>query len=556
MNSKNKVLKHSLLMIILFISILLFELSGCSLALDPEKTAQAEDTTDIDYHLTILSVVKPVNIYTLTFQEAVQSEIESLKADQTPAKPLLIMDPFGTNILSLYAYFNSINECYVRYRINAQIDSVQTPEFSRKVDVEKLSKKHEFKMIGLVPDVSNDITIELFTSSNKKVFSHTFTVKSPKLAIITNVPTYPKKFLVEKSGTPSDGLFITSGQTFTGFLADSSLMIDNDGIIRGQITFSSCYNPRIEFLDDNIVYACSYTEIAVVNKLGKVEKLFNMEPYSLHHDFLIDENNLLILVDGNGQFEDLIYKINMDTNSGGILLNLRTFFPGYDFTDNSNDWLHNNGFSLVKETNGTRSLLISGREISAIIKVNDIYRKNGAPYIKYLITDNGNLDLYAPTLDRTSSITGRILIPNLGQHSVNYAGPQDDGHPGNGKYYVHFYNNNFTGNQSGINWSIYLPADVSSETSSNMWVGPRSMFEMYLVDEINGICELVRSIDVSYSAIMSSAQSYDENYIIGSATKFNIYEYDKNGNILLKISYDNDNTVNQPIFYRVFKYNM
>jgi arylsulfate sulfotransferase len=499
-------------------------------------------------NLTALATARPENIYTLSYQEDVQREIDGLKAGRTVDNPLVILDPFGTNNLSLYVYFGSAEEGYVEYRINADIDGVATPEFSRQINYGSVTRQHEFRIIGLVPGVTNTITLTLFNASNIVVSTNTFPVNAPVLNMVSYEPDYPKKFIVTPYGTPSGGLFISSCQSAgnaAAWLKSTSLMIDNDGIIRGQITISSSNNPKIVFLNGKMIYASSINEMAVVNSLGKVEKLYSMAPYTLHHDFVIDENNILVLVDGAGRKEDQIFKIDMDTGIGAIHLDLRTYFPGYDFTKNSTDWFHSNSLSVMKEIDSTTSLLISSREMSAILKINDIY---GTKTLRYLITDNQGIYSYGTRLDRVTSITGRVLIPNLGQHTITYAGPENPGDPGNGKYYIHFYNNNYRVNNSGIDWNAYLSPEVLSLTET------KSMLELYLVDEGINRCTLLKSMDVTYSPIMSSSQIYDGNFVGGSAMVFRIHEFDSDGNLLLNISYDNDDVTNQPLFYRVFKY--
>ena len=54
------------------------------------------------------------------------------------------------------------------------------------------------------------------------------------------------------------------------------------------------------------------------------------------------------------------------------------------------------------------------------------------------------------------------------------------------------------------------------------------MYYKYLVDEENKTYDLVETINVDYSPIMSSAQDYDDHYVICSSMANTFVEYDDN----------------------------
>lgn len=507
------------------------------------------------YRLTTLATPQPADIYNLAYQKQVQNELEELKSNQGPSDPLLVMDPYGTNALSIYVYFTSANMTYARYTVSASPDEIPTSDFVRWAPQIESSHSHEFTIIGLIPGVSNRIQIDLFVDSGENVFSGSFHVVTPEIEIRKTAAQFPKRFRTEIHGTPTDGLFITSCPIVTGgFAPNSSFLIDNEGVIRGQFRINSYANPRVALDGSTMIYAYSLSGIATVNKLGRVEKLYNIAPYHLHHDFVLDGNDLFILVDGEGQQEDLVYHIDTESGNSSRLLNLRDLFPGYNFQSNGGDWMHSNSISASAEPDGTKSLLISSRELSAIIKINDIFHKFRAPYIRYIISDNPAIAQFGTIFERSDALAGNVLIPNLGQHSVTYAGPEDPSNPVSGRYLIHFFNNNTTQNNSGIDWKGILPLEVWSQTGHDSTVGPRSMFDEYLIDENHATCQRRSSINLPYSGIMGSSQLYKQNRIACSATQFKIFEFDDSGKLLLGIHFDDDVTSNQPMLYRAFKF--
>ncbi len=69
----------------------------------------------------------------------------------------------------------------------------------------------------------------------------------------------------------------------------------------------------------SLYYSISEKRMAQVNRLGQVTKVYNFGDYSLHHDYVFDENgNMLILGNGyhTGQCGDIVLKL--DVNSGEV----------------------------------------------------------------------------------------------------------------------------------------------------------------------------------------------------------------------------------------------
>ena len=116
-------------------------------------------------------------IYTESYQEDVQKEIDQLKAERyyTPEDPLLLVNPYGTNTTGLYIWFETRDAFTVSYTIHAD----GYPDFSRTLSSEPTTE-HEYQIIGMVPSALNTITLEL-TDSAGGVSSWSFEQQAPAL---------------------------------------------------------------------------------------------------------------------------------------------------------------------------------------------------------------------------------------------------------------------------------------------------------------------------------------------------------------------------------------
>ena len=66
--------------------------------------------------------------------------------------PMWIWDLYGTNHLSLYTYFKTTEEAYIRYTIQVKDDTI--PNFTRTLNNDEegnLTREHEYQITGFVP---------------------------------------------------------------------------------------------------------------------------------------------------------------------------------------------------------------------------------------------------------------------------------------------------------------------------------------------------------------------------------------------------------------------
>lgn len=143
-----------------------------------------------------------------------------------------------------------------------------------------------------------------------------------------------------------------------------------------------------------IVYSYSLTDIAFVNRLGKVEKTLSLGKYELHHDFMYDEkrNELLCLVNDTDKdtIEDVLISVNIETGKVKKLVDFEKMMKSMrkrsvqrkggknTYGGTELDWLHLNSLDMIND----KDAVFSSREESVIIKINNIYEN---PSIDYLI---------------------------------------------------------------------------------------------------------------------------------------------------------------------------
>lgn len=338
----------------------------------------------------------------------------------------------------------------------------------------------------------------------------------------------------------TDGLYVILGNDSSSM--DFVYYYDNNGVLRGEVPLLGYRSHRLIFDENSMYYSISEKRLAQVNRLGQVTNVYNLGDYKLHHDYVFDENgNMLILATDTTQdsVEDIVLKL--DVNSGEVteVLDLEDLFGEYKKTCVKNssdelDWMHINTIQYM----GNGSVLLSSRETSTIIKIDNIYDQ---PSVAYMI---GEKDFW----DDTSYVSlllnkkGDFTIQG-GQHSIAY---EMDESLQEGQYYLYMYNNNIgiSETRPDYDWSaIGLKESFATE-------GKNSKYYKYLVDENAGTFELVDSFKVPYSGYVSSAQELGDNVLIDTGLKGMFSEYDENHKVIAtyKMNYEK-------FIYRVYKYN-
>lgn len=421
--------------------------------------------------------------------------------------------------------------------------------------------EHEFKVIGLIPNHKNTVTLTC-TAQDGISRTSTFTVKTPALK---GEEEERLAVTAGESNTPlADGLFAILGNDSSKL--DFMYLYDNAGQIRGEVPIIGYRSHRLLFPGDgSMIISVSTTKMAQINAIGQVVNVWSTGDYELHHDYAFDDDgNLLVLASHAGSeadldvdraavkkgkddrvnVEDLIIKIDVTTGDVNLVVDLGDIFPDLKAnakvaSDGDLDWIHINTIQWL----GGGTVLLSSRETSTVIKLTDIY---GTPTVDWLM---GSPDFWADSgfEDKLLQAQGDFSL-NAGQHSVTYLPSSDT--VTTGRYQVLLYDNNFGAGESypKFDWG-QLGAAVVTDYSK----GTHSFGRIFTVDETARTYELVDQIAVPFSGYVSSAQRVGDSnsMLVASGQAKTFTEYDRYGLPIATYEMEAEKYI-----YRVYKYEL
>ena len=288
--------------------------------------------------------------------------------------------------------------------------------------------------------------------------------------------------------------------------------------------------------------------------------MYDTGDYELHHDYVFDgDGNLLVLASdadtevdldgtatentderGGGQsVEDKLIRIDVTTGEVEEVLDMADLFPDIKeeaevADDGDLDWVHLNAVQWV----GDGSIIVSSRETSTIIKINDVY---GTPTVAYLMGGEAfweGTEYEDLLLEKDGEFSS-----NGGQHSVTYI---EDDSLDEGQYYLLVYDNNFGTSESypDMDWS-----ELGDGVTTVYADGTVSYCRLFLVDENARTYSLVDQIEVPFSGYVSSVQPLGDNVLVDSGQAEVFGEYDENGELITSFTMEAEKYL-----YRVFKY--
>ena len=494
-----------------------------------------------------------------------QLDAEYAVGDYSESAPFVEADPFGTDTLSCYVRFATTDPVTVSYEVAGRKKSDDAPKvaaFSRTPrGGDALATEHEFKVIGLIPNRKNTVTLTC-TAQDGTSRTSTFTVKTPALK---GEEEERLTVTAGESNTPlAEGLFTILGNDSSKL--DFMYLYDNAGQIRGEMPIIGYRSHRLLFPGDgSMIMSVSTTKMAQINAIGQVVNVWSTGDYELHHDYAFDDDgNLLVLASHVGSeadldidraavkkdkgervnVEDLIIKIDVTTGDVSLVLDLGDIFPELKASakvasDGDLDWIHINTIQWL----GNGTVLLSSRETSTVIKLTDIY---GTPTVDWLM---GSPDFWAGSgfEDKLLQVQGDFSL-NAGQHSVTYLPNSDTATTG--RYQVLLYDNNFGAAESypKFDWG-QLGAAVVTDYSK----GTHSFGRIFAVDETARTYELEDQIAVPFSGYVSSAQRVgsSSSMLVASGQAKTFTEYDRYG--LPIATYEMEA---EKFIYRVYKYEL
>lgn len=540
-------------------------LMGCSVAGAGTSDASSADNELTDEQKKLHKQI--VATYNVEKQAAIKEKLDADYAagsfDETA--PFIEADPFGTDTLSCYVRFATTDPVTVSYEVAGRKKSEDAPKvaaFSRTPrggDVP--TTEHEFKVIGLIPNHKNTVTLTC-TGQDGTSRSSKFTVKTPALK---GEEEERLAVTAGESNTPlAEGLFTILGNDSSKL--DFMYLYDNAGQIRGEVPIIGYRSHRLLFPGDgSTIMSVSTTKMAQISAIGQVVNVWSTGDYELHHDYAFDDDgNLLVLASHAGSeadldvdraaakkdkgeridVEDLIIKINVVTGDVSLVVDLGDIFPDLKASakvaqDGDLDWIHINTIQWL----GGGTVLLSSRETSTVIKLIDIY---GTPAVDWLM---GSPDFWAGSgfEDKLLQAQGDFSL-NAGQHSVTYLPSSDTATTG--RYQVLLYDNNFGAAESypKFDWG-QLGAAVVIDYSK----GTHSFGRVFTVDETARTYELEDQIAVPFSGYVSSAQRVgnSNSMLVASGQAKTFTEYDRYGLPIATYEMEAEKYI-----YRVYKYEL
>lgn len=497
-------------------------------------------------HIYSVSNSEDTNIYSDLHRSVISFKYRKLKKENyTISNPFIVYNLYGTNLLSLNLYFQSDTDSYLDYTVHVEDEKI--PNFSRTLnngEKDNLTKTHEYQLIGLVKGYKNTILLELKDQTGNILSTKEFQIN------LCNLETDSQLFATVTDGknkeSLEDGLYTICGNDSDQ--QDYMSAYDNDGILRSEIPIIGYRSHKILFTDQGeMLFSISQTRIVKMSRLGEVLKIYRTGHYQLHHDYVFsDDGNILVLANNTEKDteEDCIIKINLETSEVTELIDFEPMFQSYvdicywdtesarDEGEDGLDWLHLNSIVYVEG-----DVFLSSRETSSIIKISDI---ETTPTLEYIIS---NKKIWDGTEFSNYLYTqiGDFKI-HAGQHSLNYIEGEEDG-----VFYLAFFDNNYGKSTSRPEFD-FTQVGI---TNQNAFAGDQSYYYVYKIDENNHTFELVDSLSLVYSGIVSNIQQLDNGHLLtDSGTAGYFAEYDENHNLIRSFSL----TLNKYMIYRVFKY--
>ena len=453
----------------------------------------------------------------------------------TMEAPLAVLNPFGTGSNGLYLYFNTDTNCQIRYTVTTEDESI--PAYTATANsAQEFGKVQEFLLIGLVPGLENEVTLEAVNRQGEVKQSFTFTIQMPE----TTSGHANRLEATEGDSTAemSEGLFYAMGLSdYYGY----TFFFDNDGILRYEMLLDGYHSDRILSLGDQILACVGSNKIARISRIGQVLQVYDLGRFELHHDFNWGPDGELVALATNTEgetVEDQLISINMESGEVTLLVDFSALMNSYFVTTekvaaNSSffwqaglwDWLHLNSVQYLAEED---AVVVSSRETSTILKVKNVHEE---PAIDWMIGDDA---FWEGTEFAQYSLTKEgDFTPQYGQHDVTVI--YDDSLP-EGQYYLRMFDNNYWANSTRTGYTPSLPDSVGQALTEDESIVSHVYY--YLVDENAGTFQLAWSFDVPYSSVVSNVQLLEGgNYVVNSGVPQVYGEYDAEGNLIRQFQY-------------------
>ena len=498
------------------------------------------------------------SIYDMDYQKQAQAIIDEYKSTNQYSleNPLFILNPYGTNRTGVYAYFNTEEATNITYTVSVEDENIGDFTATLYSNEEGTAvTEHEGQIIGLIQGYENTLTFEAKDANGTVIAKTQYKLNVPDFGTLDKL-----YFTATETGDMtkiSEGLFTLSDYDLQDPEEYSHiLLVDNSGVIRAEIILDSIKNsPVVEFIDGNFVFAYDASKIGSMNRLGKVERIYDLGQYKYHHDMEYNpaNNTLVILADDTERdtIEEIAISLDMETGEISMAADFEVLMkdimeratrPEVNMMYSTEfDWIHFNSVAFINETD----ILLSARELSSIIRVDNIYEN---PTISSIIADELLWEdtAYADLVYKK----GNEFSSHAGQHNLTVI--HDDSLE-DGQYYVTLYNNNWGNSPTWpeFDWSQLEGVNLDMNTATEGYM--ESAWYKYLVDDNAKTYTLVDKVELPYSGFVSNATQLENGNIefaSGASTKV-FGEYDANGNVIVQFDFAPDALVGA---YRAMKF--
>ncbi len=333
-------------------------------------------------------------IYSVPKSASVEENLTAIKKNKvfSTEDALWAYNPYGTNRSSMYVYFETKGNCYVRYTISVRDASIS--DFTRTAyakNAGKVTKEHEYQLVGLVPGQTNYIHLKLFNQNDELSETKTFSIDIP--ASPAGVPNRltSKKGVSKK--TISNGLFTVfqEGRKSGKTSQTAILLYDNSGVLRGEIPTNHYIGRNMEQIYDTLTYATSPNQLVQINSLGQVTKAIAINGYDQEGEFVYDGyGNVYAIATAKQKGaspRSKVLQVELETGKVSQVLDMEDVLKSVyrksvqQAKKKSVNWIDLNSIQVT----GTNKLLLSSRKLSSVFHVSNV--GSLLPKLNYIIAD-------------------------------------------------------------------------------------------------------------------------------------------------------------------------
>lgn len=463
--------------------------------------------------------------------------------------PLWIWDCYGTNHLSLYTYFKTTENCYLRYTV--QVDDNNIPNFTRKVrvgDDVSNTREHEYQLTGFVPGMRNILVMEIYSEEDEILDKKVYSVQVPKLS--SGADTKISMTSGRSEEKMSNGFYVVYGKK-------DIWLYDNSGVLRGEIPLVKRATQNLIVEESKMYYGIDSNHFVKISSDGAVEHVYSIGKYEQYGQWMYNGYGSMWIMatepgKKNKSIRDTILAVDLENSSVTKLFSMDQFMP--DVVKKAKigknkklNWIDLNSIAQVNSD----EMLVSSRELSTIFKV--IHITSRSPRISFLIGEEKTwkkTSMEKRLLDKTGQeeadakqaedqansvldlgAAAEVFLAPFGQ---SYIEVEKSSALTEGQYYLYVWDSNYgySSTRPDLKWSRY------DGVGTKKFDARLSYVKKFLVDETLAQYNIDSSQDVVYTKENGNMQYYDNHRIDSYGNAKSYAEYDKTGKMIRKFSYE------------------